>query len=90
MIFLFLLLSFNSCILLPMPERKLGEEQAQLKEILTLSDEKVYKEVIDKSRGFLELFPDSDYYDVVLLKLGEAYEGLLKTRYYKVVADGEP
>ena len=89
-IFLFLLLSFNACILLPMPEKKLGEEETQLKEILTLSDEKVYKEVIEKCQEFLELFPESKYSDVVLLKLGEAYEGLLATKYYKAVESGEP
>ena len=54
------------------------------------SDEKDYKEVIEKSPGFMESFPESKYYDVVLLNLGQAYEGLLATKYYKVMEDGEP
>ena len=85
-----LFVSLNSCILLPMPEKKLGEEEAQLKELLTLSDEKAFQEVIEKSPGFMESFPESKYYDVVLLNLGMAYEGLLATKYYEVVEGGEP
>ncbi len=80
----------SACILLPMPERKLGEEETLLKELLTLADAKDYKEVIEKSPGFMEAFPESKYYDVVLLNLGQAYEGLLATKYYKVMEDGEP
>ena len=89
-IVLSLFVSLNSCILLPMPERKIGEEEAQLREILKFTDEKAYKEVIEKSPGFMDSFPESKYYDVVLLNLGQAYEGLLATKYYKAVADGEP
>jgi hypothetical protein len=73
-----------------MPEKKLGEEETQLKELLTIADEKAYKEVIEKSPGFMESFPESKYYDVVLLNLGQAYEGLLATTYYKALEDGEP
>jgi tetratricopeptide (TPR) repeat protein len=68
------------------PEKKLNEEEAQLKEILELSDDNLYAKAIDECQEFLELFPESKYGDVVLLKLGEAYEGLLETDYYQLVA----
>ena len=80
----------NACIFLPVPERKLNEEQTQLKAIFELSEEKVYGEAIDECREFLELFPESKYSDVVLLKLGVAYEGLLENEYYQRVAEGAP
>ena len=73
-----------------MPEKKLNEEQTQLKAILELSDDNLYVEVIDECREFLELFPESKYGDIALLKLGEAYEGLLEDEYYAPVAEGAP
>ena len=84
------LLFFNGCIFLPVPEKKLNEEQTKLKAIFELSDEKLYTKVIDECQEFLEVFPESKYGDIGLLKLGEAYEGLLATGYYQPVAKGAP
>ena len=85
-----LLFFLSACIFLPVPEKKLNEEQTQLKAIFELSDDKLYAEAIDECREFLELFPESKYGDIALLKLGEAYEGLLENDYYQPVAEGAP
>ena len=85
-----LLVFLSSCIFLPVPEKKLNEEQIQLKAILELSDEELYEKAIDECQEFLAVFPESKYSDVVLLKLGEAYEGLLGNDYYEPIAKGTP
>ena len=85
-----LLFFLSACIFLPVPERKLNEEQTQLKAIFELSDDRLYAKAIDECREFLELFPESKYGDIALLKLGEAYEGLLEYDYYQPVAEGAP
>ena len=84
------LLFLNGCIFLPVPEKKFNEEQTQLKAIFELSDDRLYAKAIDECREFLELFPESKYGDIALLKLGEAYEGLLEYDYYQPVAEGAP
>lgn len=88
MVSITLLLCLNACIFLPVPERKLSQEQTQLKEIFELSNNKLFAKVIDRCQEFMEVFPESKYGDVVLLKWGEAYEGLLEAYYYQPVADG--
>jgi len=70
--------------------RKLKEEEAQLIEIKELSDDRLYEEVIEKYLQFKEKFPESPYCDVVLLKLGEAFEGLVEKDYRQLVEDGQP
>lgn len=85
-----LLFFLSACIFLPVPEKKFNEEQTQLKAIFELSDDRLYAKAIDECREFLELFPESKYGDIALLKLGEAYEGLLEYDYYQPVAEGAP
>jgi len=85
---LILLVCFSACIFLPIPERKPGEEEALFQKIIELSDDKIYEEAIKSCQDFIESFPESKMYDVVLLKLGEAFEGLLKTGYYQLVEEG--
>jgi hypothetical protein len=87
---LLLLMCFSACIFLPMPEPKPGEEEALFQKIIELSDDRIYEEAIKACKEFLENFPESKIYDVVLLKLGEAFEGLLQTRYYQPVEEGMP
>lgn len=90
---LFLLVIYgclSSCIFLPAPERKPGAEEALFQEIMDLSHDRIYEEAIKSCRDFLEAFPNSKVTDVVLLKLGEAFEGLLQTGYYKPVEEGMP
>lgn len=79
---------FSACIFLPVPERKPGEEEALFQKIIELSEDRVYEEAIKACQDFMEGFPQSKMYDVVLLKLGEAYEGLLQIGYYQPVAEG--
>ena len=38
----------------------------------------------------MKYFPESQFYDVVLLWLGEAYEGLLNRDYHQPIEDGQP
>ena len=85
---LILLVCFSACIFLPIPERKPGEEEALFQKIIELSDDKIYEDAIKACQDFIESFPQSKMYDVVLLKLGEAFEGLLKTGYYQLVEEG--
>ena len=66
----------------------MGEEETQLKEIIELSDDKFYEEAIEKCQGFMKNFPESKFYDLVLLKLGEAFEGLWEKDYYQLIKDG--
>ncbi len=73
-----------------MPEPKLKEEEAQLKEIKELSDDRLYEEAIKKCLQFKENFPESPFCDVVILKLGEAFEGLVEKDYRQLVEDGQP
>jgi hypothetical protein len=87
---LLILMCFSACIFLPMPERKPGEEETLFQEIIDLSHDRVYEEAIKSCREFLERFPASKMYDVALLKLGEAFEGLLQTGYYQLVEEGMP
>jgi len=71
-----------------MPAHKMGDEEAQLIEIKELSDERLYEEAIKKCQEFLRNFPKSKFYDVVLLRLGEAFEGLVEKRYHQLIRDG--
>lgn len=80
----------SACIFLPSIEPKPGEEETLLQKILELSDDRVYEEAIKACREFMEKFPDSKTLDVVLLRLGEAFEGLLQLGYYQLVEDGMP
>ena len=87
---LLLLSCLSSCIFLPSLERKPGEEEVLFQRIIELSEDRVYEEAITACREFMEKFPESKTYDVVLLKLGEAFEGLLKPGYYQLVEEGMP
>ncbi len=90
-IFLLLLLWCGSaCIFLPSLEMKPGEEETLLLKIAEFSDGRVYEETIIACRCFLEKFPKSKATDIVLLKLGEAFEGLLKPGYYQPLDEGMP
>lgn len=86
--FLLLMLFINSCILIPMPERKLSDEKQQLKEIIELSEGKLYEQTIETCQAFMKAFPKSEYYDIVLLKLGEAFKGLVEQDYRQPITDG--
>jgi hypothetical protein len=88
--FFILALFFSSCILLPEREPKVNVEVAQLKEIKELSDDRFYEEAIKKCFLFKKNFPESPFNDVVILKLGEAFEGLLEKDYRQLVEDGQP
>jgi len=72
-----------------MPEHKLGDEELQLKEIIELSHGKLYEQAIKKCQEFMRTFPESKYYDIALLKLGEAFEGLIEQDYRRLLKDGE-
>ncbi len=87
--FLLLILFLSSCIFLSMPERKLGDEEQQLKEIIELSDDKFYEKAVEKCQKFTKDFPESRYYDIALLRLGEAFEGLIEQDYQQLIKDGK-
>ena len=73
-----------------MPEHKMGDEEAKLLEIKKSSDDELYEEAIKNCQEFMTNFPKSEFYDVVLLRLGEAFEGLVEKRYHQLVRDGLP
>ena len=68
----------------------MGDEEAQLLEIKKLSDDELYEEAIKNCNEFMRDFPKSTFYDVALLKLGEAFEGLVEKKYHQVMRDGLP
>jgi len=68
----------------------MGDEEKQLQEIKKLSDDKLYEEAIKNCQKFMRTFPKSSFYDVVLLRLGEAFEGLVEINYHQVLRDGLP
>lgn len=68
----------------------MGDEEAQLLEIKKLSDDELYEEAIKNCKEFMRNFPKSTFYDVALLKLGEAFEGLVEKKYHQVMRDGLP
>lgn len=86
--FLFLIFFLSSCIFLPTPEFKPGDEELQLQEIKKFSDDRVYEEAVYSCQEFLETFPESPFCDVVLIRLGEALEGLLEINYHQLIQDG--
>ena len=86
---LFFILFLSSCIFLSMPERKLGDEEQQLKEIIELSDDNFYEKTVEKCQEFMKDFPESRYYDIALLRLGEAFEGLVEQDYQQLIKDGK-
>jgi len=83
-----MLLCLSACIFLPSLERKPGEEETLFQKIMELSDDRIYEETIKACQEFMERFPESKMYDVVLLKSGEAFEGLLQPGYYQLVEEG--
>lgn len=87
---MFTLLCLSACIFLPVPERKPGAEETLFQKIMELSEDRIYEEAVKACQDFMEGFPESKMYDVVLLKLGEAFEGLLQTGHYKLVEEGVP
>lgn len=68
----------------------MGDEEKQLQEIKKLSDDKLYEEAIKNCQKFMRTFPKSSFYDVVLLRLGEGFEGLVEINYHQVLRDGLP
>ena len=82
------MLFLSSCIFLSMPERKLSDEKLQLIEIIELSKDKLYEKAIEKCQEFMKDFPESEYYDIALLRLGEAFEGLIEQDYLQLIKDG--
>ncbi|KPJ59283.1 MAG: hypothetical protein AMJ42_02090 [Deltaproteobacteria bacterium DG_8] len=88
--FILLVIFLNSCIFLPTPELKMGDEEAKLQEIKKLSDDKLYEDAIRNCQEFMRNFPKSKFYDLVLLMLGEAFEGLVEKNYHQLVRDGLP
>ena len=68
----------------------MGDEETLLREIKELSDDKLYQEAIEKCQEFMSTFPESKFYDIALLKLGEAFEGLVEKDYHQLVEDGLP
>ncbi|MCK5187525.1 MAG: hypothetical protein KAR43_10390, partial [Deltaproteobacteria bacterium] len=87
--FLLLILFVNSCIFIPMPERKLSDEKLQLIEIIELSKDKLYEKAIEKCQEFMKDFTESEYYDIALLRLGEAFEGLIEQDYLQLIKGGK-
>jgi len=87
---LLLIFFLSSCILLPTPEFKPGDEEAKLLEIKKLFDDKIYEEAVHSCQEFLDVFPKSPFCDVVLVRLGESLEGLLETNYHQLIKDGVP
>ena len=77
-IFLLLILLVNSCILIPMHERKISDEKLQLIEIMELSKTEHYEQAVEKCQEFMKEFPESEYYDIALMKLGEGFKGLVE------------
>jgi len=73
---------------LPTPELRIKDEEIILQEIKTLSDEKLYEDAIRNCQEFMKDFPGSKFYDLVLLRLGEAFEGLLEKNYHQLIRDG--
>jgi len=87
--FLLLILFVNSCILLPMPERKLSDEKLQLIEIMELSKTERYEQAVEKCQEFMKEFPESEYYDIALMKLGDGFKGLVEQDYLQLIKDGQ-
>ena len=85
-----LLCCCGACIFLPSLAPKPGEEETLFQKIIELSEARVYEEAITACQEFLEKFPKSKTTDVVLLRLGESFEGLLKPGYYQPVEEGMP
>ena len=85
---LLLVIFFSSCIFLPTLEFKPGEEELLLQEIKKFSDDRVYEEAVHSCQEFLETFPESPFCDVVLVRLGESFEGLVEMNYHQLVKDG--
>lgn len=86
---LLLILFINACIFLPTPERKLSDEAILLKKIIELSEDKLHEQAVEKCQAFMEAFPESEYYDIALLKLGEAFKGLVEDHYLQPIKDGQ-
>lgn len=78
----------SACIFLPSLERKPGEEETLFLKIMEFSEGRVYEDAVTACQDFMERFPESKSNDVVLLKLGEALEGLLKRDYTRPVEEG--
>ena len=85
---LLLVIFLSSCLLLPTPEFKPGDEEAQLLEIKKFFDDRIYEEAVHGCQEFLVAFPESPFCEVVLVRLGESLEGLLEINYTQMVKDG--
>jgi len=87
--YFFLLGAFlSSCVLLPTPEFKVGDEALQLQEITKMIDDRFYEQAVQRCQEFMKKFPKSKSSDVVLLRLGQAFEGLVEEEYHQVVRGG--
>jgi hypothetical protein len=85
---LLLVIFFSSCVLLPTPEFKPGDKEAKLLEIKKFFDDRIYEGAVQSCQEFLEAFPESPFCEVVLVRLGESFEGLLEINYHQLVKEG--
>jgi hypothetical protein len=68
--------------------KPLTPEQKQYQEVITAFKNRAFESCISAAREFLAEFPESPAKDPVLIRMGEAYEGLLEQHYYEPIREG--
>ncbi len=67
---------------------ELTAEQKLYMEIMTAFDNRAFESCMTLSQQFLSQYSKSPGRDAVMIRMGEASEGLLKQRYYEQIAEG--
>ena len=87
-IYIFLIVFLAGCLIPGQHSPKKNPEQKLLEEIITAFKNRAYESSIKSCRKFLSLYPQSSFKDMVLMRMGDSFEGLLKQRYQGLVKEG--
>lgn len=78
----------GGCVLMQAGTPEVSEEDKLFQQIMTSFESRTYESCIIACQQFLELYPESPGKDPVMIKLGEAFEGLLEQNYHQLIKEG--
>jgi outer membrane protein assembly factor BamD (BamD/ComL family) len=76
------------CLIPGQQSPKIDPEHELLLQIMTAFENRAYESSIEMCQQFLSQYPKSTFKDMILMRMGESFEGLLKQEYQKLLEEG--